>query len=120
MRLGVLLLLLATGCQFADRHAVLNPGTDQVIEVKSGDRLAFELDEEKECEWFGISDDSDVDILYEHTKPGKITIRIYINRGYDGPSTVNFRCLRGSSPIPIKHFTLTLFKRTGDYAFWEY
>ena len=49
--------------------------------------------------------------------PAKVMIRIH--RGYDGPSTVTFALKRPGEKTPEKSFTVTLFRRTGDAAFWR-
>jgi len=133
MRQAVLMLALAAvalcGCS-VERHHISSPGRSQTIRVESGDRWFMDLEEDSAsgCRWYAKSDDSDVDVIIEHV-PGKdgdgrvgavgtaaVTIRVF--RGYDGPSTVTFTYKRKGKE-PEKRFTITLFRRTGDCAFWE-
>ena len=45
-------------------------------------------------------------------------VRIRIHRGYDGPTAIRFFRKRKGEPIE-KEFTISLFRRTGDFAFWK-
>ena len=109
--------LACAGCSF-ERHAVACPGVNQVIRVSSGDRHSFALEEEDGCRWSCTCDDSDVETSIVHDD-GKAEVTVRVHRGYDGPSTVHFVCRRGTARTPVRQFTLTLFRRTGDTAFWE-
>jgi len=114
----VALLLSLVGCS-TERHTITSPGKSQVIRVESGDRFFMTLDEDPASDgrWSARCDDSDVEVSIEHVA-GKAKVLIRIHRGYDGPSAVVFSCKRGSQR-PSKTFTITLYKRTGDCAFWE-
>ena len=123
MRVVVLVFLVLAALAFAgcsmERHYLSNPGTSQAVRVESGDRLFMDLDEESDagCRWRASCADSDVEVHLEHEK-GKAEVTIRIHRGYDGPSAVTFTYGR-KGESPTKKFTVTLFKRTGDCAFWE-
>ncbi len=110
------------GCEGIGRRVVSDPGENQVLRVVSGDRLYFSLDENASAgfEWDYTCDDGDVTVTIDRFSPGRADVRIRVHRGYDGPSTVIFRLrrTREKSP-PVKEFTITLYKRTGDVAFWE-
>ena len=125
-------LALACGCEGIGVRIVAEPGKNQVIRVTSGDRLYFDLEENATtgyC-WDYKCDDPDVEVTIDHAEPeqsdgsvgavGLAKVRIRIHRGYDGPSTVRFVYRRRweKSP-PAREFTITLYKRTGDVAFWE-
>ena len=112
-------LLLSCGCS-VERHYIQSPGTSQTIRVESGDRLFMDLPEDQAAgyRWYAKCNDRDVEVRIDHD-PGEADVTIRIHRGYDGPSAVNFYCKRASDTEPVKAFTITLFKRTGDCAFWE-
>lgn len=126
-------LVLAVGCEGIGYKTVRDPLRSQVIRVVSGDRLYFELKENASTgfTWDYSCDDSDVEVTIDHEgprtggascgAPGLAKVRIRVHRGYDGPSTINFRLRRPweKGRKPAKEFTITLFKRTGDVAFWE-
>ena len=117
-RVLLLSVLALAGCDFG-RHAIANPGTSQAIRVESGDRLFMDLTEDAADggRWEGVSDDPDVDVLIERA-PGVARVTLRVHRGYDGPTTVAFRYVSPGAP-PVRRFVLTLYKRTGDCAFWE-
>lgn len=114
-----LLLFALFGCSI-ERHAIESPGKNQVIRVQSGDRFFMDLEENGAAgyQWLGTSNDPDVDVIIDH-QPGTAAVTIRIHRGYDGPSTVTFVYKRPFEKKPLKKFTITLFRRTGDVAFWE-
>lgn len=119
----VLLILFAlvacVGCRI-ERHWLVDEPRNQVVRVDSGDRLYMEIDElpDSGYRWIGSCSDSDVDVKIRHVeKCAEIEIRIH--RGYDGPSVVVFRNVRPSTGEVSKEFRVSLFKRTGDVAFWE-
>jgi len=109
---------LTGGCSMSMRRTLENTGSNQVVRVESGDRLLFELEEEPDCLWDASCADSDVDVTIDHKK-GKAKVEIRIFRGYDGPSTVVFVCRPEGKGEPKQKFTLSLFRRTGDTAFWK-
>lgn len=127
----LLALMALGGCNFFMRSWLDNPGKSQVVRVESGERIYFDLEEDATagCRWYATSDDEDVLVKIDHRSEGggggstgargvaKVEIRIH--RGYDGPSAVCFRYLRGDEAKSLKEFTLTFYKRTGDVAFWE-
>lgn len=114
----VALALSLAGCDFVTWHGIPNPGQSQVLKVKSGDRFFFSLDEDADCPWDFTCDDSDVLVLPTHVD-GKVKVEMRIHRGYDGPSAVRFFCQKGGEPSPRREFTLSLYRITGDRAFWE-
>lgn len=124
----VFLLTGLLGCS-VERHW-LKGEVNQVVRVESGDRFFLTLEENATTGymWKAECDDDSVDVIIDHKPPeqsdrvgapgqAKVTIRIF--RGYDGPSEVRFRYQRSWEAKPIREFTITLFKRTGDCAFWE-
>ena len=68
--------------------------------------------------WDFVCDDHDVEVRIAHEdRVAKVEVRIH--RGYDGPSAITFSCRRARGGAPSRQFTITLFRRTGDAAFWE-
>lgn len=114
--------VLLAGCNFALRRWLDHPGENQVIRVESGERIYFDLEEDPAAgrQWYATSDDADVLVKVDHHADDRVAkVELRIHRGYDGPSTVNFRYRRSGEAKPLKEFTITLYKRTGDVAFWE-
>ena len=124
-------LLAGAGCSM-ERHTLSGAGVSQTVRVESGDRLYLDLEEDSAhgCRWEAVCKDPDVDVKIRHVPcegvggvngaPGRAETEIRVHRGYDGPSAVVFSYRRRSAgPTPLKSFTVTLFKRTGDCAFWE-
>ena len=112
-------------------YYVPQPGETQVMRVQSGDRWYFTLDEGgPDCRWDCVCDDSDVEVTIDHeycgdesdrVSYGRAKVRIRVHRGYDGPSTIRFFCrkCRDRKGAPDRPFTICLYRRTGDAAFWE-
>ena len=128
---GVLasLLLLVSGCNMVWRKILPDPGKNQVVRVEKGERMYFDIEEDSDAgyEWDFTCDDKDVEVTLDHQAPdgggsgrglGTAEVRIRIHRGYDGPSAVRF-FYKGRGKSVEKQFTLTLYRRIGDYAFWE-
>ena len=125
--MGVVLL---AGCAIERRFAVV-PEQNQVLHANSGDRFLFDLEENQTTgySWRATCDDADVDVSIRHVAgvsddgrvgvPGTAEVQIRVHRGYDGPSKIRFLYKRDWEPQPIKEFTITLYKRTGDRAFWK-
>ncbi len=97
--------------------------------VEKGERRYVDLEEDVDAgyRWDFTCDDADVEVTMDHEPPeggnegrklGTADVRIRIHRGYDGPSTVRFFYKCVGKPIE-KEFTISLFRRTGDFAFWE-
>ena len=108
------------GCATGRRFSAVEPGVNQVLRVTSGDRVFFEMEEDASTDglWEFVCDDNDVDVEIAHAgRVAKVEIRIH--RGYDGPSTVTFSCRRANAVKPSRRFTIALYRRTGDAAFWE-
>ena len=69
-----------------------------------------------------------MEVTIDHERGGpddgfarRANVRVRIHRGYDGPSTIRFFCrhCRTGKGARCHPFTLSLFRRTGDAAFWE-
>jgi len=134
-RVGLVLALLLAGCQFCDRHIISDPGKNEVIRCNSGDRYYFDLEENATTgySWDYFCDNDDVEVLIDHKGPpeakdggapmcgvpGKASVRVRIHRGFDGPAGVKFFYKRPWEKEPIRAFTLSFYKRTGDTAFWK-
>ena len=106
------------GCDLG-RHWLPDTPSDQVVRASSGDRFYLTLAEDPvagAC-WSAKSDDRDVTVTVSH-RPGKAKVEIRVHRGFDGPATVSFTC-RQKSGEPPQGFSVVLYKRTGDVAFWE-
>lgn len=112
--------LALAGCSSGRRFLAVEPGVSQALRVASGDRIFFEMEEDAKTDglWEFVCDDNDVDVEIAHVgRVAKVEIRIH--RGYDGPSTVTFSCRRANAVKPSRRFTIALYRRTGDAAFWE-
>lgn len=112
--------LALAGCSSGRRFLAVEPGVSQALRVASGDRIFFEMEEDAKTDglWEFVCDDDDVDVEIAHAgRVAKVEIRIH--RGYDGPSTVTFSCRRANAVKPSRRFTIALYRRTGDAAFWE-
>ena len=111
--------LAVAGCS-VERHVISSPGKSQVIRVESGDRFFMTLDEDAAAggRWSATCRDPDVEVRVEHTA-GAAEVLIRIHRGYDGPTDVSFKYGRSDEKAPQRQFTLSLYRRTGDCAFWE-
>ena len=112
--------LALAGCSSGRRFLAVEPGVSQSLRVASGDRIFFEMEEDAKTDglWEFVCDDNDVDVEIAHAgRVAKVEIRIH--RGYDGPSTVTFSCRRANAVKPSRRFTIALYRRTGDAAFWE-
>ena len=119
------------GCNFANRRWLDNPGRNETVRVESGQRLYLDLEENVTAgyRWEARCDDADVSVTVEHVAarpadgrvgaPGRARVEIRVHRGYDGPSAVRFRYRRPWEPAAAKEFTVCLYRRTGDCAFWE-
>lgn len=107
------------GCNFLCRHWLSGPLENRVIRTETGERFYLDLDEEGGMagRWSATSDDRDVSVMIDHgCSPAKAEIRVH--RGFDGPAVVTFkRCREGGAPL--KEFSIMVYKRTGDVAFWE-
>lgn len=130
--LAAVAVALLCGCEGIGYYVIRDPGTSQVLRVVSGDRLYMDLEENVTTGfmWDCVCDDSDVEVSIDHETgdssdgrcgaPGVAKVRIRVHRGYDGPSTLCFRYRRQwEKGPPAREFTITLYKRTGDVAFWE-
>ena len=122
-------LALQSGCNMVWRRILPDPEKNQVVRVEKGERLYFDLEEDVDAGslWDFICDDSDVEVTIDHETPGtrkegqtldEAAVRIRIHRGYDGPTTIRFFRKKRGEPVE-QEFTITLYRRIGDYAFWE-
>jgi len=111
-------LLACGGCNFARWHWLPNESADRVVRVESGDRYFFKIEEPEGCRWMAASDDPDVEVQVDHDE-GRAKVGIRIHRGYDGPSTVTFRCKRNGVKEPVRQFAVTFYREIADRAFWE-
>ena len=133
MKRALLVLAAAAalaGCAFERRHFAVRPGVNQALSVVSGDRIFFDMDENPSTglTWDFTCDDPDVEVSIAHKppkrggvdgEPGSASVEIRVHRGYDGPSTIVFSLRRpGAGPVD-RRFTITLFRKTGDAAFWR-
>ena len=133
MKTAFLLLVMAlglTGCS-VERHRLSAPGRNQVIHAESGDRFYMDLEEDSSsgCRWQVTSDDRDVEVKVAHkrggagngvvTPMGTAEVEIRVHRGFDGPCAVTFVYRNSREKEAQKRFTVTLFRRTGNFAFWE-
>ena len=111
-------LLVAAGCDLG-MHWIAEPGHDQVIRVRTGDRYYLTLEEggPDGARWTAESDDRDVTVVMDR-EDGKVKVRMWIHRGFDGPAAVTFTC-RYRSGIPNRGFVVSFYKATIDRAFWE-
>ena len=115
---AVFLAALAfAGCS-TERHRLSGEGRNQVVRAESGDRFFMDLDESDGCRWTAKSNDPDVEVILDRAD-GVAEVTIRVHRGYDGPSVVSFACRRPHDKTPFRTFAVTLYKRTGDTAFWE-
>lgn len=126
----LLALALLGGCNMVWRRILPDPEKNQVICVEKGERLYFDLDEDVDAgyRWDFACDDRDVEVTIDHEPPagdaegsralGTAEIRIRIHRGYDGPSAIRFFYKSRGKSVE-KEFTISLFRRTGDCAFWK-
>lgn len=110
--------LVLAGCQMMMHRMLPNPGKDAIVRVESGDRLFFNLPREEGHEWRVEVDDSDVDVSID-PEGEEALVQLHVHRGYDGPSVLRFSYHERGSSRELKHFTLSLFRRTGDTAFWK-
>lgn len=122
---------LLGGCNMVMRRTLDNAGRNEVVRVEGGERLYLTLEENVPagCRWFADCKDPDVWLEVAHEAdepsfaavdaPGKAKVEIRIRRGYDGPSEVVFECRRPGEKQPVRQFTIVLYRRTGDCAFWK-
>lgn len=112
-------LLMTSGCS-VERHNLKGMPCNRVVRVESGDRLFFDMSEPaaRGARWSATCSDSDVDVTLRHVKD-RVQVEIRIHRGYDGPSSIDFAYSERGEARPAHGFSVTLFKRTGDVAFWE-
>ena len=128
---AILTALLLAGCAFERHYRAIVPEKNQVVRAESGDRFFFDLEENATTgyQWSATCDDADVDVSIRHVEgeageglvgvPGVAKVEIRVHRGYDGPSKVRFSYRRSWEKETLKEFSVTLYKRAGDFAFWK-
>jgi len=113
---------LVAGCDLG-RHYIWRPGNNRTFCVESGDRISFRLPENapEGLMWEGSCPDPDVEVTVDHDydQESKADVCVRVHRGYDGPSDVTLRLLRNGQEVKGRTFTLFLWRRTGDAAFWK-
>ena len=133
MRRALVMLAAAAalaGCALERRYFAVRPGVNQALSVVSGDRIFFDMDEDTSSglRWDFTCDDPDVEVSMAHNPPkhggvdgesGSASVEIRVHRGYDGPSTIVFSLRRSGAGSVDRRFTITLFRKTGDAAFWR-
>ena len=112
------LVVTLGGCDFG-QHWLAAADGDQVVRASSGDRfyLTLETDPLQGDRWSATCDDSDVTVSLDRREE-KTKAEIRVHRGFDGPATVTFTRRRNHETQP-KRFSVVLYRRTGDVAFWE-
>ena len=124
---ALLVAAAVSGCAHGLRFSAITPGVNQAVRVASGDSIFFEMEENATAGllWDFTCDDPDVEVSMDHAPSGEsgalgsVRVKMHIHRGYDGPSVVTFALKRSGAAPAEKRFTVTLFKRVGDAAFWE-
>ena len=104
------------GCAFERRHFAVRPGVNQALSVVSGDRIFFDMDENTSAgqRWDFTCDDSDVEVSIAHNPPKRGGVD-----GEPGSASVVFSLRRPGAGSVDRRFTITLFRKTGDAAFWR-
>lgn len=127
------LVLLAgsfAGCRIG-RYYLTEPVTDQFIEVKSGDRVYVELEENSTTgyQWSATVDDERIELGIEHLPPeangelygraGLARVMIRVHRGFFGPAAVELKYARSWSDEVARTVTIGLYRRPTDVANWK-
>lgn len=128
------LAALCGGCR-TGRYTFVDPQEDRVIEVKSGDRLNVDLEENATTGfmWKATCDDEDVEITYERKPanqfspdgerlcgaPGRVVVTVRVHRGFAGPAEVRFRYMRSWSKEVAREFTFVLNHYPTDKSPWK-
>ena len=114
----VVLALTAAGCA-VERHFSIKPYENQTVEAMSGDRWLFDLEDDADAQWDAVTDDADVEVTFKRGETRTASVCVRVHRGYDGPSTVKFYLKAKNEQRPRREFTIGLYKRCGDEAFWK-
>lgn len=127
----LMVLVLLCGCASNVHFLTVDPATNRVIRTESDNKYFFDLEENATTGymWVCSCDDPDVDVDIEHVPgncekglvgaPGKAKVSIFVHRGYDGPSLLEFGYKRSWEKEPIKRFTIMFYRCTGDAAAWK-
>lgn len=92
----------------------------RAIRVQPMDRLSFDLEAAKGCEWIAVSDDLDVEVRLDAEADGvTYACHIRVFRGFDGPAHLRFRELDKRTFEEKRNFVLMLYKDVSDRAFWK-
>lgn len=107
------------------------PIKSQFIEVGSGERWTFVLDENRTTgyEWTAECSDACVDATVGHRppkagdglcgEPGKAVVTVRIRRGFAGPSELRLKYQRNWSHEVGREITIVFYRKTGDHAPWK-
>jgi len=126
----VLLLAMACGCRLS-RYDLDASMDGQALQVKSGDRVSIELEENATTGylWSVECDDTDISFRRETLESGdvgvcgaprKIRFVARIARGFDGPAHVRFVCKRpwkGGETARV--IDVILYRKVEDTAPWK-
>lgn len=127
---GVLAAAFLSGCRLG-RYELTEPIKSQFIEVNSGERWTFELDENRTTgyEWIASSSDNCVDVIVGHREPenteglcgvpGKAVVTVRIRRGFAGPSELLMKYQRSWSDEVAREIKIVFYRKTGDHAPWK-
>lgn len=116
-----LVLLLLCGCQMIDRKLLVDASRNQIIRVENGDRYYFSLKEDVASgkKWYCSVDNPDVEVTIDHDGLDEADVRIRVHRGFSKSAHLRFTYEAFGAEEPLKTFTIGLFRRTGDVAFWK-
>ena len=128
--LWVALWAVLPGCRIG-LYEVTEPVKSRVIEVCSGERWTFVLDENLTTgyEWTAECADGCVDVTIGHREPenrdglvgvpGKAVVAVRIRRGFAGPSELRLKYQRTWSHEIDREITIVFYRKTGDHAPWK-
>lgn len=112
------IFVVLTGCQQFHWTHWDCARKNEVLRVESSQRIFFELPIDPGHMWDAVDDDDDVDVMFKRDGD-HADVELRIHRGYDGPSVVRFRYRKDGTNRVLEEFTLSLFRRTGDQAYWK-
>ncbi len=128
--LWIILTAALPGCRIGLYEAT-EPVKSRVIEVCSGDRWTFRLDENLTTgyEWTAACADSCVDVTIGHRgpangegllgAPGQAVVTVRIKNGFAGPSELRLKYRRSWSDEVARDITIVFYRKTGDHAPWK-
>jgi len=129
------LAVLGGGCRLG-RYELDESMDGQAIEVKSGDRLSIDLEENATTGYMWMTECDDTDIRFEREvldpekddndmpicgAPQKIRITIRVGRGFDGPTHVKLSYRRPweKNQPPARQIDVVLYHTAEDRAPWK-